>query len=237
MKRMVGLLLLANLVLFGWMRWGGMLTQEPGALTVQPPLNADQLVLLDPDVVPAAASGVVPGVSLTLSPPAPPVVIPEAQPAMAGACAEWGEFSGADLARATQALDAMKLAERLSTRIVEQDHGWWVYIPPLKNKAAVERKIEQLKARGVEDYYVVQGEGAWQNAISLGVFKTEEAAQRYLTVLRSRTVRSAKVGERASKLKFTVFMLKGLQTAEVEKLTAVQKDFPDSKLATRACGN
>ncbi|MBU1777368.1 MAG: SPOR domain-containing protein, partial [Gammaproteobacteria bacterium] len=161
----------------------------------------------------------------------------DAKPAVAASCTEWGEFSGADLARAAQALETMKLGDRLSQRIVEQDHGYWVYIPPLKNKAAVERKIEQLKVRGVEEYYVVQGEGTWMNAISLGVFKTEEAAQKYLAYLRSKTVRSAKVGERSSKLRFTVFVMKDLDAAALVRLEGLHKEFPDSKLATSACGN
>ncbi|MDP1634941.1 MAG: SPOR domain-containing protein, partial [Gallionellaceae bacterium] len=159
------------------------------------------------------------------------------QAASTATCTEWGEFSGADLARATQALEAMKLGDRLSQRIVEQNHGYWVYIPPLKNKAEVERKIEQLKVRGVEEYYVVQGEGTWLNAISLGVFKTEEAAQKYLAFLRSRTVVSARVGERLSKLRFTVFVMKDLDAAELVRLNGLQRGFPDSRLATSACGN
>lgn len=237
MKRMVGLLLLVNLALLAWMRWGGMLTQESDGPVAQAALNADKVVLLDLASAPSGVAAAVSGVSLTLSPLVPVAPAPDAQKADHGTCAEWGEFSGADLARASAALDAMKLGERLTQRIVEQDHGWWVYIPPLKSKAAVERKVEQLKARGVEDYFVVQAEGTWLNAISLGVFKTEEAAQRYLAVVQSRAVRSATIGERSTRLKFTVFVLKDLQTVEMEKLAVMQKDFPDSKLASQACGN
>lgn len=231
-KWIVGLLLLANLALFGWMQWGGLLTGDADAPALQPALNADKVRLLEWSAPAAVAAPSVPVTALTLS-PAP---APEKSPA-ASCPAEWGEFSGADLARANQALEAMKLGNRLSHRIVEQDHGYWVYIPPLKNKAEVERKIEQLKARGVEEYYVVQTDGSWQNAISLGVFKTEDAAQKYLAFLRSRTVVSAKVGERASKLRFTVFVMRDLDAAEMARLVALQKEFPDSRLTARACGD
>ncbi|MGB9092905.1 MAG: SPOR domain-containing protein [Gallionella sp.] len=151
------------------------------------------------------------------------------------ACLEWGDFSGPDLARATAALTAMQLAGKLSRRQVEHDRGYWVYFPPLRNRAAVNRKIAEIKALGITDYFVVQGSGRWQNAISLGVFKTREAAQNYLNYMHTKGVHTAKVGERASKLKATIFMLDGLDAATVVKLTELQKDFPGSELNVVPC--
>ena len=250
-KWIVGLLLLANLALFGWMRWGSMLTVDADAVTAQAPLNADKIKLLALQSVPASApTPAVSGVPLTLSPvasapaaaasapaaSAPVAAVPPVAP-KAASCAEWGEFSGDDLLRAEQALSALKLGDKLSQRGVEQDHGYWVYIPPMKKRAQIEKKIAQLKERGVKDYFVVQEKGKWLNAISLGVFKTEEAAQKYLAALQTQDVRSAKLGERKSKLKFTVFVMKGLDAGIVDKLNALQKGFPDSELKVSACGN
>lgn len=252
-KWIVGLLLLANLALFGWMRWGGVLTVDTDAVVAQPALHPDKIRLLDmqpasaPTPAPASAP---PGMALTLSPlpPSPvaatPIAPAASTPAAASAaavpketkCAEWGEFSGKDLARARQALAAMKLGDRLSQRSEEQNHGYWVYIPPMKKRAEVDRKIAQLKEHGVKDYFVVQEKGAWLNAISLGVFKTREAAQKYLATLRSDGVHSARLGERVSKLRFSVFVMKGLDAATAEKLNALQKGFPDSELKVSACG-
>ncbi|MBU1776966.1 MAG: hypothetical protein KJ899_10030, partial [Gammaproteobacteria bacterium] len=67
-KGIVGLLLLANLALFGWMRWGELLTQDKDALTVQSPLNADKVRLLELSAPSAVAAKSLPGTSLTLSP-------------------------------------------------------------------------------------------------------------------------------------------------------------------------
>jgi hypothetical protein len=261
-KWIVGLLLLANLALFGWMRWGSMLTVDADAATVQPALNADKIKLLA--LQPVAASAPAPavsGVPLTLLPAASaPVAAASAPSAAASAsavsitsapvaaapppaapkaasCAEWGEFSGDDLVRAQQALAPLTLGDKLTQRSVEQDHGYWVYIPPMKKRAQIEKKIAQLKERGVKDYFVVQEKGKWLNAISLGVFKTEEAARKYLAALQTQDVRSAKLGERKSKLKFTVFVMKGLDAGLVDKLNALQKGFPDSELKVSACSN
>jgi len=105
-----------------------------------------------------------------------------------------------------------------------------VYIPPLKNRAAVNRKVGELKALGISEYFIVQSAGRWRNAISLGVFKTREAAQNFLNLLRTKGVHTAKVGERASKLKATIFRLNRIDAATEAKLTALQKDFAGSRV-------
>lgn len=276
MKWIVGILLLANLALFGWMRWGSALTVDADAVKAQAALNQDRVKLLEylPASAVSSASSVAAGVPLPLSPtpalvalptaplslpavvpvaasaPAPKtaaqqphsapvaVAVPEpakAPPPMTASCAEWGEFSGDDLVRAQDVLATLKLGNDLSQRTVEQDHGYWVYVPPQKSRADVEKKIAQLTERGVKDYFVVQEKGKWFNAISLGVFKSEEAAQRYLASLRKKGVRTAKVGERKSKLRYTVFLVKALDSGTTDKLNALQKDFPDSELKVLAC--
>jgi hypothetical protein len=256
MKWIVGLLLLANLALFGWMRWGGMLTVDADAVTAQAPLNADKIKLLVMQPLSASAPvSAVSGVPLTLSPiasapaaavsapatsapavSAPVAVAPSAAP-KAASCAEWGEFSGDDLARAQKALATLALGDKLTLRSVEQDHGYWVYIPPMKKRAQIEKKIAQLKEHGVKDYFVVLEKGRWLNAISLGVFKSNEAAQNFLDTLDTKALGPVKLGVRKSKLKFTVFVLKGLDAGMFDKINALQKGFPDSELKVSACGN
>ena len=268
-KRIVWLLLLANLALFGWMRWGSLLTKNTDAGPAQTELHPEKIKLLEalPAASAVAASSTTPGLTLTLSPVSAPVVsapatthapapahlpipastpVPASVPAPVAAvtapskvpnCAEWGEFSGNDLTRAQQALSLMKLGDTLTQRAVEHNHGYWVYIPPLKKRANVEKKIAQLKERGIKDYFVVQEKGKWLNAISLGVFKSKEAAEKYIAMLRTKDVRTAKLGERVSKLKYTVFVLKDLDSGTADKLDALQKEFPDSELKLSACTN
>jgi len=150
-------------------------------------------------------------------------------------CLEWGDFSGPDLTRAAAALSVMQLGDKLSKRQVERDIGYWVYIPPMKNKAAANRKVTELKALGIQEYFIIQSAGSWRNAISLGVFKTREAAQNFLDYLHTKGVRTAKVGERASKLKATIFRLNRIDAATETKLTAMQKDFAGSELKNVPC--
>ncbi len=250
MRKLFWILLLANVMLYAGMQrgWLGFGEQEPQA---QPALNPGKIRLLDASqILPAkispapvhltqAASAPVP-VAAPASPPSnlqmtPSISAPVAGSHVALACLEWGDFSGPDLARAAAALSALQIGDKLSQRQVEQDIGYWVYIPPLKNKAAVNRKIAELKALGVTEYFVVQVAGRWHNAISLGVFKSRDAAQNFLNYLHTKGVHTAKVGERASKLKTTIFKLNRIDAPTLAKLTAMQKDFAGSELKNVPC--
>lgn len=207
------LVLLANLLLFAYIQLGGMLTGTANDLQ-QPQLNPEKIRLLP------------------VSAPSSPVT---AAPPSSSACMEWGEFSGNDLARVTTVLAAMKLGNQLTQHRVEHDNGYWVYMPPQPNHAGAEEKVSELKALGVKDYFIVQEPGKWQNAISLGVFKTREAAQNHLDELHKQGVRTAVVGERQAKLMFTVFMFRNPDGALMAKIVALQKGFPGSELKATAC--
>lgn len=231
MRALFWILLLGNVVFFAVMQWGWPMLAGDGAIQAQPALHAEKIRLqaatqtgpetaAKPQAAPEAAS------------PAPDPATPAPDTAT---CMEWGEFTGADLARATAVLAALELGDKLSQRQVEHSIGYWVYIPPLKDKAAINQKIAQFKARSINDYFVVTEAGKWQNAISLGVFKTPEAAQAHLEGLLAKDVRSAQVGERTSKFKTTLFALSGLDRAAADRLAAMQKDFSGSELKNIPC--
>lgn len=150
-------------------------------------------------------------------------------------CLEWGEFSGTDLKRAEQALAEMKLGDHLAQRTVEYNTGYWVHLASAKNKTQLKRKVEQLKKLGVEDFYVMQEKPHWLNVISLGVFKTQEAADKYVTSLQKKGVKSIIVGERKSKLKFVVFQLKQMNAEQSGHLSKLQKELENSELNTVSC--
>lgn len=253
MRKIFWLALLANVILFALIQRGGVWRAEellagyPSEPVVQalPALHEEKIRLLDephsvpvapasvPDpVAPAAAHTFSSGLQLSMT-----ISSPAAARTQVPVCLEWGDFSGADLKFATAALSALQLGSRLDSRQIEQIIRYWVYIPPLGSKAAVNQKVEQLKARGVAEYFIVQDAGHWRNAISLGVFKTQEAAQNYLNVLRGKDVRSARVGERAGKQKATIFILNGVSPATEARLDSMQKDFPGSELKNFPCAH
>ena len=230
MKILVWILLLVNVIFFAVMQWGGALSGEAQPVQAQPALHEEKIRLLD---VPSVS-----GMSGSQPLPASTAAISSALPTTKQnntVCMEWGEFSGTDLARADTVLTNLQLGDKLSQRQIEHTMGYWVYIAPLKDKAAVKQKVAQLKALGVEEYFVVQEAGPWLNAISLGVFKTQDAAQKFTESLRAKEVHSAQIGERAGKFKTTVFMLNNLDAATSSKLTSLQKDFAGSELKSLPC--
>ncbi len=242
MKWFVGLLLLVNILLFVIMQWGGALTVDKDIPSVQAEISPDKIRLLS-EVAPASAlavvSEVIPAAAASAAIPVQPasILTPELSPLPKAhmQCAEWGEFSGSGLAQVQTALAALTLGDNLTQSTVEHDSGFWVFLPPLKKRAEVQHKIEQLKKLGVTDYFVVQETGVWMNAISLGVFRTEKSAQKYLASLRDKGVHSAKVGERKSKLKYTQFVIKDLDAATADKIRNLQIDFPDNDLKMTDC--
>lgn len=224
LKWLLWILLAANALLFAAMQWGWMLTGGSKNSLRQPELSADKIVVLTGS----------PEVHSAVSLPAT-TVVPQVQPDTGSDCLEWGEFSGEDLRRSSSALAALNLGERLTQRQVEYASGYWAYIPPAKTRAEVDKKISVLKSYGVADYFVVQDPGKWHNAISLGVFKTREAADKFVNKLYKMGIKTPVVGERMSKLKFTVFVLKNPDAAVIEKIAALQKEYDGSELRSVAC--
>lgn len=227
MRTLFWILLLGNAIFFAAMQWGGGLIADERLMQTQPALHEEKIRLLTASVAEPAEA---------------PVAVAESVPSATRpdtpVCLEWGDFSGADLTRATAALSALQLGDKLSQYQVEHAIGYWVYIPPLRNKAAVTQKVAQIKARGVEEYFVVSDAGPWLNAISLGVFKTREAAQNFLDDLQqTKDIRTAQIGERASKFKTTVFALNGPDAAAMAELTRMQQDFPGSTLKNVPCAH
>jgi len=252
MKKLFWILLLVNVVFFTVMKKGWM-SGEDQFSRPQPPLHADIIRLVDanPDASENTVPEAVPQAKLPSVSPSP-IVVPSPDPNAAlaakvnapvendqtsgSACLEWGEFTGQDLELASAALSSLQLGKKLSQYQVEHDVGYWVYIPPLQNKAAVNRKIQELKVRGINEYFVVQDTGKWRYAISLGVFKTEVAAQHFLKELQTRRdVHTAVVGQRSSKFNVTIFRMNGVGILTEVKLTALQKEFAGSELKRVPC--
>src|SRR5262249_35567784 len=145
------------------------------------------------------------------------------------ACVEWGIFAGPAVARADSALARLELPQDRLERTVTDAGGYWVYVPPLKTKAETDRKVGELKALGINDFFIVPDAGQWRNAISLGIFRTDEAAQAFLAKLKERGVRSAIAERRENFLKQVVFLLREPDEAMVARLATLQQDFPGSE--------
>ncbi len=154
---------------------------------------------------------------------------------VASVCLEWGPFAESERARAQQFLEPFQLGKQLAAQKVEVNTAFWVFIPPLPNKPAIDKKIAELRDLGVRDFFLVQDNGAQKNAISLGVFKTEEAANNHLTRLQNQGVRSAKAAARQQAMSQTLLVVYDPPAALTQRIQELKYDFPSAELKSGSC--
>jgi len=214
MRAVFLLLVFANLAFFAWSRYG------PPADAADP---APRLRQIEPEKLKLIAPADLPPVS-AVKKPAPATV----------ACMEWGSFALADIARAEQALQPLALGERLAQRRSEETASWWVFIPAQGNRQGALKKATELKSLGIGEYFIVQEEGEHRWALSLGVFRSEEAAQARLATLRTQGVRSARVGPRETVVPKIWLQVKGVDAPLQARLKEIARQVEGSEL--RECG-
>lgn len=224
MRALFLFLLLANIAFFAWWRF-----YSPGDAGVDPlPLGRQ----IEPDKLKIIAPSNLPPPAAAKSAPAPVAAIapaPTAVPAAPG-CMEWGSFTLADAPRAEKALEPLSLGDRLAQRRTEEQAGWWVFIPPQGNRQAAMRKATELKGLGIDDFFVVAEDPRYRWAISLGVFRNEEAAQSRLGTLKQKGVRSAQVGPREMMVPKVWLQVKGIDAALEARLKDIARQVEGADL-------
>ena len=212
-------LLLANVALYAY-----------GYASRQQADAADRLrqLQINPEKIRLARMATAPTPSQTQPAAAPPPAIP-------AACLEWGVFAGPDVARADEALAKLGLPDAQLQRTVADTGGYWVYIPPLKTRADVGKSVSALKEAGIADFFVVRGQGQWHNAISLGIFKSEDAAKAFLATVAGKGIKAATVGRRKDFLKQIVYFLREPTQDTVSRLAELQREFPGSEVKAVTC--
>ena len=212
--RWVFLLLLTVNVGFGVFVYLRDKAPNPDAQLIALQMNADKVQIVPPRPAPAPA----------------PVTA-----SVRATCVEWGSFGAGELARAQGALDRLALGARARRVEVSVTAGYWVFIPPMRSQAAMERKAAELRNLGVDEYFPILDPGRWRYAISLGVFRSEEGATRYLAQLRQMGVRSATVGEREQRMTQNAFVISEATDEESAKLADLRNEFPGSELRAVEC--
>ena len=213
-------LLLANLGFFAWTRY----LAAPEAATDPAPLGRQ----IEPGKLKVVAPADLP--KPVPVPPQKPAPAPP--PPLALKCIEWGSFTLADAPRAEKALEPLALGTRLAQRRTEETAGWWVFIPSQRDRQGAIRKAAELKALGVGEYFIMQEEGPQRWALSLGVFRTEEAARSRLAALRGQGVRSAQVGQRETLVPKVWLQVSGVDPALERQLSEIALQMENSELRT-----
>ncbi len=149
------------------------------------------------------------------------------------ACLEVGNFSPTEVTSFEEKLKQLSFGDRQSKSTVAEVATNMVYIPSLGNKDNAEKKAAELRRIGINDFFIVQDQSDMRWGISLGVFKTEEAAKSHLANLNSKGVRTARIGPRTVSANKIVFQLHSLTSEEKKSFDLIKAAFPAQE--TRDC--
>ena len=152
------------------------------------------------------------------------------QSLVGAACVQFAGIAPADASRAHDAFAAMQLGPRLTEQRIEEITRYWVYIPAANDRRAAEATIADLRRRGVNDLSIRP-----DNAISLGVFSTEDAARRFLTSMENKGVKTAEYGPFVKDLRELVMLVREPDTELVARLTLLQRDYPGAQMRAVPC--
>jgi hypothetical protein len=212
MRTILLLLLLANATLFAYTWLDRPRNGESGRLAQQ--VQPDRIRLLTPQQV------------ATLG-PAKVAALPDV-------CLEWGPFNDGERSRALAELEPSGLGRLLTQKRVENATAYWVFVPRLSTRTAVDRRVAELKAAGIKDLFVVDS-GPQRFTISLGVFRTEDAANAYVAELGRQGIGDARAGPRQQVIVQTLLVIRDPEAAVVARLRALQPTFPGSEITIGAC--
>ncbi len=138
-----------------------------------------------------------------------------------------------DAGRAQLAFTEMKAGDRVTTRNIEEFTRYGVAMSATKDRKAAETLAALLKKGGLKDISILS-----DNSLSLGVFSTEEAANRGLGDLEAKVgklVKKAVIVPRTPQVKETIFSLREPDTNMIARLTIMQRDYESSTVKAVTC--
>jgi len=183
---------------------------------MQNQLNADKLAVIPADKATA---------------PVVAAAEPTEKKAETLACLEVGTFLIADARKFEIKLEPLQLGDRQSRHNLPgtEVSSWIVYIPPQGSKEGADKKASELRALGVTNYFVMSDSPMMKWGISLGVFRTEGAAQNQLAMLMKQGVRSARIAPRMSGSKQLAFQFRDVDADLKTKLDTIRAGFPGTE--------
>lgn len=210
------LALMANLLLFAYSRgyFGHVGGGEPERLGHQ--LNSDRIRIVSAD-----------------RPVAPPAAVPDARPAKAAptalnVCRMLGGLTASRVQRIGELVRQRSAnSVRYTERALDEPTSWWVFVPPQPDRRAADERVAELRRLGIADFFLIQEDGPNRFAVSLGVFKTEQAAADYLQSLKRRGVTLARSGPRLPPDAKRVVEFRGPGEAVNELLGQIASEFSD----------
>ncbi|HEX4884671.1 MAG TPA: SPOR domain-containing protein [Casimicrobiaceae bacterium] len=210
MRVILILLLLANVALFALTRLDSVAAGEPQRLAEQ--VQPDKIQLLTAQQVAA--------------------LNPAKASSLADVCAEWGPLGDADYKRALAELAPLNLGGLLAQRRVEAD-GFLVTLNGFASRAAAERRAAELRGRGIGDVAVIERNGV--PMLSLGVFRTEQAANGRADALAQAGIAGTRVAPRTGGVVQSMIVVRDPPAPAMGRLRELAPAYPGTDVRVGAC--
>jgi hypothetical protein len=219
MKQLFWILLLANLLVAAFFMGRAYWPQAASEKAM--PLNVDRLSLRSQSASPASKE--------TPSPEAPtPVPVAETL------CLEWRGLNLDEFVRVREQLKALVGEQVMSFTEVPLNTRRWVIFPPLPSAQSAAAKLNELDAAGVQDAFVVT-DGAWKNAISLGLYANDEAAGRRVREVEVKGVFGTRVESLPRQGTDYYFVIRSEDPDALKSLSEIRQAYPNSQQSRVAC--
>jgi len=219
MKNLVWALLLANVLLAAFFLGSGYWPQEASEKTM--PMNVDRLSLRSQSALPAPKE-------------TPPPTEPAPMPVAEALCLEWRGLNPEEFTRVREQLKALVGEQVMSFTEVPLNTRRWLIFPPLPSAQSAEAKLSELAAAGVQDAFVVK-DGAWKNAISLGLYANDEATGRRIREVEAKGVLGTRVEVLPRQGTEYYFVIRSEDPDALKSLSEIRQAYPNSQQTRVAC--
>lgn len=219
MKKMVGILLLANLLVAAFFMGSAYWPQAAAEKTAS--MNVDRLSLRSQSALPEPKD-------------TPPPAVASPVPVAEALCVEWRGLNPEEFARVREQLKALVGEQVMSFTEVPLNTRRWVIFPPLPSAQSAAAKLAELAAAGVQDAFVVKN-GDWQNAISLGLYANDEAAGRRVREVEAKGVLGTRVEVLPRQGTEYYFVIRSEDPDALKSLAGIRQAYPNSQQSRVAC--
>jgi hypothetical protein len=144
-------------------------------------------------------------------------------------CLDLSGFTAADSKSFDEKIKVLSLATRLTRTELAEVATNMVYIPTLGSKDAADKKAAQIRKLGFTEFYIVQDQTPMRWAISMGVFKTPEAAKAHLANLQKKGLKEAKLAPRTVSAAKVSYRLQDLNPEEKQLVEQIKSGFVNAQ--------
>jgi hypothetical protein len=199
--------------------------REPARLKNQ--LAPERMQQLTPTQARQAAQSAAPAPQAEVAAPLPePAPVPVIRDLVA--CVQAGPFSTADARRFEARVARLGLTPRQS-RIempYQEVTSRLVYLPPNGGREGAQRRVAELRERGVTNFFIMQNDTSpLRYAISLGVFKSDGAAQKLVADLQRQGVRGVRILPRGPQVTRAGYQYRQIDADERDRLTGIADNY------------